>query len=260
MQTYQTPDNQTAIVLSKKEARALLEFASDDGTREALHGVCFRLSPDGTRRVEAISTDGHTLLQLRSPDAVPGDWASPVPIGDRAYAIVPKPALARAVKACGARESIAIYAGGTAGWITLACVPHAGRKGEGEPMLASPSSTLTTADPAVPYPPIHQVIPAAREHAHSSTEGAAHGSAIFGLSPQYLARLAVVSDAIDQRGTPTVRVSVPPAIYRARSHYDGPEEPTWVTLDPIRFDLDGSSASAVAVIMPIRIGVKAGAR
>lgn len=259
MQTFQHPDNSTAIILSKREARALLEFASDDGTREAIHGVCLRLSPDGTRRIEAAATDGHTLLVLRSPDAVPDAWASPVPIDpSRPYTIVPKPALARAAKACGARESIAIYLGPVPDAVTLACVPHAGRKGEGEPMLASPSSTLTTADPAVPYPDVDRVLPPAREHDHTSAEGAALGSAIWGVSPHYLARLAIVSDAIAPRGTPTVRVSVPVPKYEARPSYADSNDAAWKTQDPIRCDIEGTGAHATAVIMPILIGVRGG--
>ena len=253
MHTHTATDtDRSVITLSKKEARALLEFASDDVTRESLAGVCFRVAADD-RRVEAVATDGHTLAILRSADPIATDAPRLIPITiAQGYAIVPRAALARAMKSCGSKESIAIaFTHDQTVRAVISCVPHAGRKGEGEPMLAAPTSTASTECADLQYPDVGAVLKTAPRRENEPTEtGEATGAAIVGLNPHYLARLALLSDACEQGKGPSVRLSIARGEFRHAGHG---HDAGWQAVHPIRADIVGFASSAIALIMPIRL-------
>jgi len=252
MHTHQHPTDRTVVTISKAEAKALLEFASDDLTRESLAGVCFRVSPTD-RRVEAVATDGHTLAILRSAEPLATDAPRFIPITiAQGYAIVPRAALARAMKSCGAKESLAItFTHEQTVRASLSCVPHAGRKGEGDPMLAAPTSTTSTECTDLQYPAIDEVVKSAPRRENEPTEsGEALGAAVVGLNPHYLARLALLSDACEQGKGPSVRLSIARGEFREASYGHDAE---WQALHPVRADIAGFAASAIALIMPIRL-------
>lgn len=242
MHTHTNATNdRTVVTLSKKEARALLEFASDDPTRESLAGVCFRVADD--RKIEAIATDGHTLAMLRSADPIGVDAPRVIPITiSSGYAIVPRAALARAAKSCGAKESIAIeFAHDQTVRATLSCVPLAG---------GTPTSTATATCTDLQYPDVDAVLKCAPRRENEPTEnGEALGAAIVGVNPHYLARLALLSDACEQGSS--VRLSIARGEYRqARLAGDSNE---WLSVHPVRADVEGFAASAIALIMPVRL-------
>ncbi len=244
MHTYaNSATDRTVITISKKETRALLEFASDDLTRESLAGVCFRVSPTD-RRVEAIATDGHTLAILRSADPIASDAPRVIPITiERGDVIVPRAALARAMKSCGLKESIAItFEHDQTVRATLSCVRHAD---------GAPTSTTSAECTDLQYPAIDEVMKCAprRENEPSET-GEALGAAVVGLNPHYLARLALLSDACEQGKVPRVRLSIARGEFRAARHGHDAE---WLAVHPIRADIDGYASSAIALIMPVRM-------
>jgi hypothetical protein len=254
MHTHQHPTatDRTVVTISKREAKALLEFASDDLTREALAGVCFRVAPTD-RRVEAIATDGHTLAILRSADPIATDAPGVIPITvSCGYVIVPRAALARAMKSCGSKESIAIeFAHDQTVRVTLSCVPHAGRKGEGDPMLGAATSTTSAECTDLQYPDVDAVLKSAPRRENDSYEdGEALGGAIVGLNPHYLARLALLSDAVEQGKGASVRLSIARGEFREARHGHDAE---WLAVHPIRADIAGFASSAIALIMPIRL-------
>jgi len=250
MQTY-SHDSRVYLTFSKAEAKALLAFASTDETRTALCSVCLRYV-DG--RPEAIATDGHTLLLLRGRTG----GSTPIPAySPQGYAVIPRSTMMRAVKACGARESIAIAIGSQVEGSPIlhadvATVPHAGRKGEGDPMLGSPSTTSQVViDGGMQYPPVDQVIPARRTHGTTPDAGAATGSAIWYADPHYLARLADVADAV---GATSVRASIADAEWRPdRSWGAAKDQGEWAYLAPMRYDIEGRDGTdALALVMPVR--------
>lgn len=255
MHTYQHPTDsaRTVVTISKAEAKALLEFASADATRENLHGACVRVADD--HKIEMVSTDGHTLLALRSAEPLASDRPSPIPVTiAQGYAIVPRDALARAAKSCGARESIVIAIEHVETVrAVLSCVPHAGVKGAGDPILAAPTSTASATCTDLQYPAIDQVLQSAPRRENEPTEtGEALGAAIVGLNAEYLARLALVTSACEtHKGQPNVRLSIARGEFRqARLAGDSSE---WLSVHPVRADVQGYASSAIALIMPVRM-------
>ena len=151
--------NTTAVELTYRELRALLEHASRDETREHLCGIA--LDPDNGC---AAATDGHRLLLLRVPDM--GTTMD-------APAVVPRAtvelwmAVAKTRKAC----------------VAVSCSPEAitATVGDDPPMVCP--------RPDVIFPPVAQVIPARlddRERRSCETTG---------INPKYLAALVLVSEA-----------------------------------------------------------------
>lgn len=224
-------NGESFIEISKSEIKALLAFASKDSTRPHLACVYFAEEPEkGSDSIDesigriltgsavAVSTDGHTIIKMTS-----GKRASNVasafeylpPECDPGF-MVPREDLERVGKML-TNKSHALIA-----FDLLASGKVATISANGAEMA------IKCVD--AKYVPYSQVIPAKRTKTTSSICDS------VGISTKYLARLELVTDALELSRTCGVKLQLP------------------VTdLDPLRFDAVGHETSAIVVIMPMRI-------
>lgn len=231
MRTYQFSSNQsrTVIVLSRNEARALIEFASKDETLPSLCGIYFRESvsdrEDGQRFVEALASDGHSLLTLRAIDPHPAQWVRAVPDARPDHDVgIARSDFTRMAKSLRAKDFLAITITADPEGFEISATIYPSWK-SGDPDFLSPGAVFVVRGMSEKMPAFDPVIPQKRKSGDS-------GAGFFGISPIYLAQLAAVSAAVSQIN-PASEVS------------------TGGETDPVRFDLVGTEASAIVVIMPM---------
>lgn len=229
------------LEVSKSEIKALLAFASKDSTRPQLACVYFAEEPEPhspnidddigrtlTGKAVAVATDGHTIIQMTSGKRS-GEIASPFeylpPVVDPATLtlrhengfMVPREDLERVGK---------MLTGKTCALLDF----RLNAEGRKIVTISANGAEMIVRCVDAKYVPYHTVIPAQRTETTSSICGS------VGISAKYLARLELVTDALDLSRTCGIKLQLPIA-----------------ELDPLRFDAVGHETTAIVVIMPMRI-------
>lgn len=193
---------ENVLYLSKVEAKAILAHASLDSTRLHLCGVM--VESGSTTRL--VATDGHRLAVAECQGQLTHGG------------VIHREDLERAIKAAGAKETIAVEPNGGE-HMTLGVA-----NGEGGPLRAGVKVKLSD----VRYPPWRQVLPAA------DSIGAT-GVGTIGISADYIGDVGQVAKACGKRNG-AVKLCLPAN-----------------ELDPVRWECEGNGASWEGCIMPVRL-------
>jgi len=236
MKTIENNDK-SFLEITKAEIKALLAFASKDSTRPQLSCVYFAEEPEKgsesidenigrilTGSVVAVATDGHTIIAMTSAKRasnVASAFGHLPPTCDPGF-MIPRGDLERVAKMLGAKSNA----------LLSFCENAEGRKvvdisANGAEML------IKCVD--AKYVPYTQVIPAKRAWGHDAMPEEKTTDLTVGISAKYLARLELVTAALEAKGE-GVTLQIPST-----------------SMSPVRFDAVGHETSAVIVIMPMRI-------